>query len=172
MLLLPIKPSPNLPNEASVLLYPSLCLFEGTNISVGRGTDKPFECFGRPGLKGRTYSFTPRSIPGIADNPPYKDKLCNGSLLTSFGLNYLPKTKALYLDWLLLCYEESKKENQKFFKPFFDKLAGTDQLRKDIIAGKTSKQIKQGWQKGLATFMKQRKPYLMYGFDENAGLIE
>lgn len=169
---LPTIPSPNLPTEASILLYPSLCFFEGTNISVGRGTPKPFECFGRPGLKGRTYTFKPISIPGVAANPPYKNQQCSGSLLTSFGLNFLPKTKSLYLDWLLLCYEESKKDDQIFFKPFFDKLAGTDKLRKQIIAGKTAAEIKSTWSAGLKAFKMKRKPYLMYGFNEKAGLIE
>ena len=82
---LPVKPSPNLPTKASIYLYPSLCLFEGTDVSVGRGTDKPFECFGRPGLEGRKYTFTPKSIPGVAANPPHKGVECSGALLTSFG---------------------------------------------------------------------------------------
>jgi len=169
---LPVKPSPNLPNTASIYLYPSLCLFEGTDVSVGRGTDKPFECFGRPGLKGRKYSFTPKSMPGVAANPPHKGVKCSGALLTSFGLNYLPNSQRLYLDWLILCYQESKKGNQKMFNPFFDKLAGTDKLRKQIIAGKSQDEIYSSWESDLKAFKTQRKPYLLYGYKEKGGIFE
>ena len=169
---LPIQPSPNLPTEASILLYPSLCFFEGTDISVGRGTNHPFECFGRPGLQGGSYKFTPKPIPGVASNPPYKNQQCTGSLLTSFGLSFLPKTKGIYLDWMILCYQASKKEGKPFFNSFFDKLAGTEELRKMIIEGKTSDEIKASWKPGLEAFKKKRLPYLLYPYDENAGLIE
>ena len=169
---LPIKPSPNLPTYASIMLYPSLCFFEGTNISVGRGTDKPFECFGRPNLANKQYKFIPKSIPGVAANPPYKNQQCSGILLTSFGINFIPNSRGLYLEWLILCYEESKKDNLKLFNNFFDKLAGTDQLRKQIIAGKTSEEIKSTWSEGLINFKQQRKPYLLYPFNEKRGIIE
>ena len=169
---LPVKPSPNLPTKASIYLYPSLCLFEGTDVSVGRGTDKPFECFGRPGLEGRKYTFTPKSIPGVAANPPHKGVECSGALLTSFGLNYLPNSQRLYLDWLILCYAESKKNNSKMFNSFFDKLAGTDELRKQIIAGKSQDEIYLSWENDLKAFKTLRAPYLLYGYKEKGGIFE
>lgn len=169
---LPIKPSPNLPSQASVYLYPSLCLFEGTNVSVGRGTSTPFECFGKPGLTNRSYKFTPKAIPGIADNPPYKDKECTGALLTSFGTNYIPNSQRIYLDWLILLNEESKADQSDLFNSFFDKLAGTDKLREQIIAGKTQQEIYESWEPGLKAFKNKRKPYLLYGYLEKGGLFE
>lgn len=169
---LPIKPSPNLPTKASIYLYPSLCLFEGTDVSVGRGTDKPFECFGRPGLEGIKYKFTPKSIPGVAAHPPHEGVECSGALLTSFGLNYLPNSQRMYLDWLILCYEASKKNNSKMFNAFFDKLAGTDQLRKQIIAGKSQEEIYASWENDLKAFKTLRKPYLLYGYKEKGGIFE
>jgi len=170
--ILPIKPSPNLPTQASIYLYPSLCFFEGTNISVGRGTDKPFECFGRPGLKEVNYTFIPKAIPGIADNPPFVNQMCNGVLLTSFGENYLPSLQKIYLEWLILTYKQAKTENQKYFNDFFIKLAGTDKLRQQIEEGKTQKEIQDSWKTGLDKFKKQREPYMLYGFKENAGLFD
>ena len=152
---LPIKPSPNLPNARSVNLYPSLCLFEGTTVSIGRGTDFPFQHFGAPYLES-SYSFTPKSGAG-SKNPKHKNTECFGADLR-FQENYLT---AINLNWLIFCYNNSDNK-EKFFNNFFDKLAGTDKLRLQIIEGGNSKEIKESWKKGLEEFMKIRKKYLLY----------
>ena len=158
---LPVRPSPNLPDMESVYLYPSLCLFEGTNISVGRGTDKPFQCIGKPGFDGGNYTFTPKPIPGVADDPPYKNQECKGFLLEDFPEKYLINSRQLYLMWLTGCYEKEK-DKTKFFNDFFDKLAGTDALRKQIISGKSEAEIRKSWEPGLTQFKKTRSKYLLY----------
>lgn len=158
---LPVKPSPNLPTMESVYLYPSLCFFEGTEISVGRGTDKPFELIGRPGFEKGNYEFTPKRIPGVAENPPYEGQKCKGILLSDFGRSFMPIHKSLYLVWLVDFYNESANKD-KFFTDFFDKLAGGNTLRKQIIAGKTADEIAESWQPGLETFKKTREKYLLY----------
>ena len=152
---LPIKPSPNLPNAKSVNLYPSLCLFEGTNISIGRGTDYPFQHFGAPYLKSN-YSFIPKSGEG-SKYPKHEDLVCFGTDLR-FQEDYLT---ALNLNWIIETYKQCS-EKEKFFTDFFDKLAGTDKLKKQIIAGKTAREIKATWKEGLEEFKKIRKKYLIY----------
>jgi uncharacterized protein YbbC (DUF1343 family) len=139
---LPIKPSPNLPNSRSINLYPSLCLFEGTNVSLGRGTEYPFQHFGAPYLKSN-YSFTPKSGEG-SKSPPHENKKCYGTDLR-FQDNYLEE---INLNWLIESYNNCP-EKEKFFNSFFDKLAGTDKLRLQIIEAKTVKEIKESWQEGL-----------------------
>jgi len=157
---LPIPPSPNLPNMASIYLYPSLCLFEGTEVSVGRGTDKPFQRVGFPGLKGQV-EFKPISIPNAAPNPPHKNKICGGYDLDSFSESYIRHYRGLYLLWLEDLYQRYPKK-EAFFNSFFDKLAGTASLRKDIVAGKNVDDIRASWQPGLEAFKKIRKKYLLY----------
>ena len=152
---LPIKPSPNLPNAKSVNLYPSLCLFEGTNISIGRGTNYPFQHFGAPYLKSN-YSFIPKSGEG-SKYPKHEDLVCFGTDLR-FQEDYLA---ALNLNWIIETYKQCS-EKEKFFTDFFDKLAGTDKLKKQIIAGKTAREIKATWKEGLEEFKKIRKKYLIY----------
>jgi uncharacterized protein YbbC (DUF1343 family) len=152
---LPIKPSPNLPNSRSVNLYPSLCLFEGTTISVGRGTDYPFQHFGAPYLESN-YSFTPKSGEG-SKYPKHENLVCYGTDLR-FQEDYL---MAINLSWLIAAYKQCPSQD-KFFNKFFDKLSGTDQLRKQIIAGKSVKEIKASWEKGLDEFMEIREQYLLY----------
>ena len=152
---LPIKPSPNLPNSRSINLYPSLCLFEGTNVSLGRGTEYPFQHFGAPYLKSN-YSFTPKSGEG-SKSPPHENKKCYGTDLR-FQDNYLEE---INLNWLIESYNNCP-EKEKFFNSFFDKLAGTDKLRLQIIEGKTVKEIKERWQEGLDNFKVIRKKYLLY----------
>ena len=152
---LPIKPSPNLPNARAVNLYPSLCLFEGTTISIGRGTDYPFQHFGAPYLKSN-YSFMPKSGEG-SKYPKHEDIVCFGTDLR-FQDNYLT---TINLNWIIEAYKQCP-EKEEFFNNFFDKLAGTDKLRKQIIAGKTAKEIKATWQEGLTSFKKQRRNYLIY----------
>ena len=152
---LPIKPSPNLPNSRSINLYPSLCLFEGTNLSLGRGTEYPFQHFGAPYLKSN-YSFTPKSGEG-SKSPTHENKKCFGTDLR-FQDNYLEE---INLNWLIESYNNCP-EKEKFFNSFFDKLAGTDKLRLQIIEGKTVKEIKERWQEGLDNFKVIRKKYLLY----------
>lgn len=158
---LPIKPSPNLPTMESVYLYPSLCFFEGTDVSVGRGTNKPFESVGKPGFTKGSYEFTPVRIHGVAENPPYMGQKCTGILLTEFGKSFMPLHNGLYLSWLVDFYKESA-DKEKFFNDFFDKLAGTDQLRKQVIAGKTADEIVESWQPALEAYKSVRKKYLLY----------
>lgn len=151
---LPIKPSPNLPNEVSVNLYPSLCFFEGTNVSVGRGTDIPFQHYGAPYLES-DYVFVPQSGPG-SKNPKHENDSCFGVDLRQ----QLPLSE-LNLDWLIQAYRESPSK-EKFFNNFFDKLAGTDQLRIQITNGKTAQEIRSDWQDDLIRFAEMRRDYLIY----------
>ena len=157
---LPVKPSPNLPNIQSVWLYPSLCLFEGTMVSVGRGTPHPFQVIGYPGMPEGTFSFTPLSVPG-AKSPPYKDTLCRGFLLAEFSDNYIKDLRQLYLFWIIEAYRLCSNK-EKFFNPYFESLAGTARLRKQIVEGKSDQEIHQSWQNELAVFKTKRKKYLLY----------
>lgn len=157
---LPIKPSPNLPNNEAIILYPSLCFFEGTTVSVGRGTDKPFQQIGAPYFNETPYSFTPQSNEG-AKHPMYEGQKCYGFALSDFAQYYLNGLGELYLDWLIEAYNMAP-EKDKFFNSFFEKLAGTDQLKKDIIAGKTSAEIRQSWQEEVSEFKRLRRKYLLY----------
>lgn len=157
---LPVKPSPNLPNDDAIILYPSLCFFEGTTVSVGRGTDKPFQQFGAPYFKEAQYSFTPQSNEG-AKYPKYEGEQCNGFVLNDFAQFYLNGLGELYLHWLVEAYNMAP-EKDKFFNSFFEKLAGTDQLRKDIIAGKTAEQIRESWKEEVSEFKRLRRKYLLY----------
>jgi uncharacterized protein YbbC (DUF1343 family) len=152
---LPIKPSPNLPNARSVNLYPSLCLFEGTTISIGRGTDYPFQHFGAPYLESN-YSFMPKSGEG-SKYPKHEDIMCFGTDLR-FQEDHLT---ALNLNWVIETFKQCS-EKEEFFNNFFNTLAGTDKLKKQIIAGMTAREIKASWQEGLEEFKKIRNKYLIY----------
>ena len=151
---LTIKPSPNLPNDRAVNLYPSLCLFEGTSVSVGRGTEYPFQHFGAPYLKG-SYMFTPVSGPG-SKYPKHENKICYGIDLRQNSL-----LTELHLDWLIDSYKMAPNK-EKFFNNFFNNLAGTDVLKEQIIAGMSAKEIKNNWQEDLVNFCEMRRPYLLY----------
>ncbi len=152
---LPVKPSPNLPNDQAINLYASLCLFEGTNVSVGRGTEKQFQIYGSPFLPKEGFNFTP--IPNFGSKePPYKNQLCYGVDLTQ-----VPKVKQLELKWLLKAYAETT-DKSKFFIPFFTKLAGTTKLQQQIEAGISESEIRKSWEKGLNDFKAMRKKYLIY----------
>uniref|UniRef100_UPI002F932247 exo-beta-N-acetylmuramidase NamZ family protein n=1 Tax=Kaistella sp. TaxID=2782235 RepID=UPI002F932247 len=153
------KPSPNLPNDKAINLYPSLCFFEGTQVSVGRGTGLPFQIYGSPWTKNLPYQFTPKPNFGAKD-PFLNGKLCYGENLS----NYPTDLRGLNIDWLLNAYKNYKNPAQDFFLKnlFFDKLAGTDELRKQIIAGKSAAEIKDSWKKGLEDFRKIRTKYVMY----------
>lgn len=153
------KPSPNLPNDKAINLYPSLCFFEGTQVSVGRGTDLPFQIYGSPWTKNMPYQFTPKPNFGAKD-PFLNGKLCYGENLS----NYPTDLRELNIDWLLNAYKNYKNPAQDFFLKnlFFDKLAGTDELRKQIVAGKSAGEIKESWKTGLADFEKIRVKYIIY----------
>jgi uncharacterized protein YbbC (DUF1343 family) len=158
---LDVSPSPNLKSDLAIALYPTLCLFEGTNVSVGRGTDRPFEMIGSPFMDAQKYSFqfTPVSKIG-ASNPMYKNRLCYGK---DFA-DYTPKN-GIDLDLLLETYKNWTSTNPPFFalkNNFFDKLVGTDKLRKMITSGRQIEDIKKSWAYDLATFNKIRKRYLLY----------
>ena len=152
---LQIKPSPNLPNARAINLYPSLCLFEGTNISIGRGTKNPFQHFGAPYLKSN-YSFTPKSGEG-SKCPKHENIVCYGKDLR-FQDNYLTN---INLNWIIEAYKQCPKK-EEFFNTFFDKLAGTDKLKRQIITGNTAKEIQVSWKEGLDKFKKIRRKYLIY----------
>ena len=152
---LPVKPSPNLPNDQAINLYASLCLFEGTNVSVGRGTEKQFQIYGSPFLPKSDFSFTP--IPNFgAKEPMHKNQLCNGEDLSS-----IQKIKQLELKWLIKAYQSTTDKN-KFFNSFFTKLAGTKKLQQQIEAGTSEAEIRKSWKKGLNDFKAMRKKYLIY----------
>ncbi len=158
---LPEKPSPNLPGWESVYLYPSLCLFEGTVVSVGRGTDYPFQVFGHPDLKGGTYSFTPEANPG-SRHPKLESEKCIGRNLTGYAHNYAKNEPRINLTWLIATYGALANEGA-FFNDYFDKLAGTDRLRKQIEKGFSQDKIRNSWKAKLGKFKKIRQKYLIYG---------
>ena len=152
---LPVKPSPNLPNDQSINLYASLCLFEGTNVSVGRGTEKQFQIYGSPFLPKSKFKFTPKPNFGSKD-PVFKNQLCFGE-----DLSNIPKVKQLELKWLLKAFNKTK-EKSSFFNAFFIKLTGTHKLQEQIEANLSEVEIRKSWQKGLNDFKEMRKKYLIY----------
>lgn len=152
---LPIKPSPNLPNDQAINLYASLCLFEGTNVSSGRGTEKQFQIYGSPFMPKVGFSFTPVSNFGSKD-PMNKGLLCYGE-----DLSKAPKVNQLEIKWLIKAYTETS-DKMKFFTSFFTKLAGTKKLQQQIEAGTSETEIRKSWEKGLADFKMMRKKYLIY----------
>jgi uncharacterized protein YbbC (DUF1343 family) len=158
---LPIKPSPNLPNYASILLYPSLCLFEGTIASIGRGTSTPFQIIGHPDYPSKKYSFEPISTPGASLNPKLKNKKCFGFNLTSFYKRNPNKIGQINLNWIIDFYKKLSK-GDKFFISYFEKLSGTSKLREQIKKGLSEKEIKQTWKKDIEVYKKIRIKYLLY----------
>jgi len=154
---LPIKPSPNLPNAKSINLYPSLCFFEGTNVSAGRGTGMQFQVFGSPVLDSTyfDFEFTPISNPG-AKYPKHENKLCFGK-----NLQNEKELDHLNLDWLLQAYDHTQ-DQASFFNSFFNKLAGNSSLKEQIQQGKTAEDIKESWQANLENYKSKIKPYLLY----------
>lgn len=156
---LPVKPSPNLPNDQAVRLYPSLCFFEATSFSVGRGTYHPFQVIGYPDKKFGDFSFTPTSLPGFDTNPIQKDKVCYG-----INLQEYPFEGGLTLKFVLYFYDKCGKNASFFFSraKWFDLLAGTDQLRKQIIAGMNEEEIRETWKEDLDNYKEMRKKYLLY----------
>ena len=162
---LPVKPSPNLPNYQSIQLYPSLCFFEGTVVSAGRGTDFPFQIYGHPKMREANFEFKPRSIPGASRNPKFKGQICRGEDLRSINIDSFRLKKQLDLSFLLKAYSELK-DSTEFFNPFFEKLAGTKLLRQQIIQGESENQIRKSWRENLDQFKLIRKKYLLYPENE------
>lgn len=157
--ILPIPPSPNLPNMKSIYLYPSTCYFEATPVSLGRGTDKPFQVYGHPNMKGYDFTFTPRSISG-AKNPPQLDRLCYGVDLSGKSDEEIWE-KGIDLSYLIDAYRNLNLDDH-FFRPFFELLIGNENVRKMIKAGKSAEEIKESWKVDVERFKEQRKPYLIY----------
>ena len=155
---LPVPPSPNLPDMTAIYLYPSICYFEGTPVSLGRGTDKPFKVYGHPAMTG-PYNFTPRSMKS-APNPPCKDKLCHGYDLSGIPVGKLKEMK-IDLSYVIEAYNNSKL-GDKFFTSFFELLVGVDYVRTMIKEGKSAEEISLMWQDDVARFKEQRRPYLLY----------
>jgi len=154
-------PSPNLPNWKSVYLYPSLCFFEGTVVSVGRGTKYPFQVYGHPDLPFGDFSFLPQSIPGKSSHPKLQGEVCYGQYLSGYADNYTNNPAEINLTWLISSYKYLSSKTE-FFNNYFDKLAGTEELRKQIIAGKSPQDIRESWQEDLEAFKKIREKYLLY----------
>lgn len=153
---LPTPPSPNLPTQNAITWYPSLCLFEGTAVSVGRGTEMPFEIIGNPKMKDYPFSFTPVSIKGKSNHPPHENVKCYG-----LDLRNVKAEQGISLKYLIEFYIQYPDKDQ-FFTPYFNTLAGTDKLKEQIIAGMTESEIKLTWQKDLNNFKKTRAKYLLY----------
>lgn len=151
---LPVKPSPNLPNDKAINLYPSLCFFEGTNVNAGRGTDKQFQIYGSPFLEKKGFSYIPKANEG-AKYPKHQHMICYGEDLSS-----TPKLSALNLSWLIKAHQENTAKH--FFNAFFTKLAGTKKLQEQIEKGIPQEEIKASWKKGLDDFKKIRERYLLY----------
>ncbi|HEY8928714.1 MAG TPA: DUF1343 domain-containing protein [Mucilaginibacter sp.] len=159
---LPVNPSPNLNTAKSILLYPSVCLFEGTTFSLGRGTMSPFLQIGHPALQGKYgYSFTPVSIKGMSEDPPQKNKTCYGIDLKNYDTNTIYSTAKLNLAWLIELYKAFP-DKEHFFNAYFTKLAGTTTLRKQIEEGKTETEIRASWEPALSRYKAMRAKYLLY----------
>jgi len=159
---LPIAPSPNLPNMLSIYLYPSMCYFEGTTVSLGRGTDWPFQVYGHPDMTGYSFEFTPRSRFG-AKTPPQMDKLCHGVDLHNLDAEDVIE-KGINLEYVIDAYRNLTKNGKQFYlkSNFFDLLMGTTRVREMIAQGKSAQEIKSTWQGDVELFKVQRKPYLLY----------
>ncbi len=167
---LPINPSPNLNTQQAVMLFPSLCMFEGTAINEGRGTYLPFTRLGAPALKGKyEFSYKPVGIPGMSERPNHKDSVCYGIDLNKYDIAQLKKSRQINLKWLIELYN-AYPDKAKFFTPgranqdisAFDLRIGTDQLRKQIIAGMSETEIRKSWEPGLQKFKAIRAKYLLY----------
>ncbi len=157
--LLPVAPSPNLPTQRAVYLYPTLCLFEGTVLSVGRGTETPFEVYGHPDMADRGFRFTPRPTPG-ARQPLHEGRVCRGVNLHGVPLD-AARRMGLTLEPLIAAYAELG-PGEGFFKPIFEKLIGTGYVREMIAAGASADEIRARWQEDLAEYRRLRGKYLLY----------
>ncbi|MDB6025879.1 MAG: hypothetical protein JWM68_2102 [Verrucomicrobiales bacterium] len=166
---LPKNPSPNLNTPQSVMLYPSVCLFEGTILNLGRGTYMPFTVLGAPKLKGKyDFSFTPVGIPGMSETPLHQNEVCYGLDLRNYDVEQLRKKRQINLSWMMETYK-AYPEKEKFFDSSYskqmgsiDKLAGTKEFKQQIIAGVSEEEIRKTWEPGLKAFKALRKKYLLY----------
>ena len=160
---LPVRPSPNLTTQHSILLYPSLCWFEGTPMSVGRGTDFPFQVVGSPALKGKySFSFKLSSRSGRVSTPEQLNIEYYGLDLRKYDIDKLNKSKRLNLSWLRELYNAYPEKDKFFSNNRFDRLVGTSTLREQIIAGKSDKEIRDSWEPGLSQYKEMRKKYMLY----------
>ena len=158
----PVKPSPNLPDMRSILLYPSICLFEGTKLSVGRGTNHPFQIFGYPDFPAGDTTFIPTDNAGVKD-PPHKDLVCNGFDLSHTNVDTLYAMNRIDLSWLLLFFQKSPRKDDFFLtNGFFNKLAGNRTLRVQVEQGMSAEEIRASWQPNLTLFKQMRAKYLLY----------
>lgn len=157
---LPVAPSPNLRSMKAIYLYPSTCYFEATDVSLGRGTDMPFEIYGHPDMRGCDFTFTPRSIPG-AKNPPQLGKLCQGVDLRGLD-NEDIIASGVNLSYLIDAYKRLGCKGDSFFTSFFEKLIGSRRVRAMIIEGRSPDEIRATWADEVAAFRQQRRPYLLY----------
>ena len=166
---LPVKPSPNLNTQQSIMLYPSTCLFEGTILNHGRGTYYPFTVFGSPLLKDKySFSYTPVSIPGMSETPLHMNQVCYGIDLRNYDISELRKSKRINIQWMIDMYN-AYPDKEKFFDRSFskemgdiNKLAGVASFKEQIIAGKSVKEIQDSWEPGLSQYKAMRKKYLLY----------
>lgn len=166
---LPVKPSPNLNTQQSILLYPSTCLFEGTYLNHGRGTYFPFTVLGSPALKGKyEFSFTPTGIKGMSETPLFMNQLCYGLDLRNYDVAELRKTKQINLQWMIELYNASPNKEQFFDNKLskemgvIEKLTGHALFRQQIMEGKSEKEIRASWEPGLSAYKTMRKKYLLY----------
>lgn len=166
---LPVKPSPNLNTNQSILLYPSTCLFEGTYLNHGRGTQFPFTIIGSPFLKGKfPFSYTPTSIKGMAETPLFMNQLCYGLDLRTYDVSKIRKEKKLNLTWMMELYQASPNKADFFNSKLstqmgtIERLIGVADFRAQIIAGKTEAEIRKSWEPGLTQYKTMRKKYLLY----------
>ncbi|MCZ4222105.1 exo-beta-N-acetylmuramidase NamZ family protein [Pedobacter rhodius] len=166
---LPVKPSPNLNTQQSILLYPSTCLFEGIYLNHGRGTQFPFTVIGAPYLKGiYKFSYTPTGIKGMAETPLFKDELCYGIDLRNYDISILRKERKINIDWVIQLYKASPKKEDFFNSKLsnqtmpIERLIGVASFRQQIIAGKSEKEIRASWEPGLSAYKTMRKKYLLY----------
>ncbi|MDH4295974.1 MAG: DUF1343 domain-containing protein, partial [Cyclobacteriaceae bacterium] len=154
--ILPIKPSPNLPNQQAVKLYPSICFFEGTPLSLGRGTLIPFQIIGHPDLKNMPFQFTPQDIEGMSINPPQENKVCYG-----LDLRTVDVPRKIALHYLIEMYNAFP-DKEKFFVPHFARWAGNNLLAQQIKGGLSEDEIRKSWQEDLTRYKEMRKKYLLY----------
>ncbi|RYF22189.1 MAG: DUF1343 domain-containing protein [Flavobacteriales bacterium] len=166
---LPVKPSPNLNTQQSILLYPSTCLFEGIYLNHGRGTQFPFTVLGAPYLKGiYKFSFTPTGIKGMAETPIFKDEVCYGLDLRNYDTSIFRKTKQINIGWVIELYKASPRKSDFFNSKLsnqmgtIERLVGVGDFRQQIIAGKSEKEIRASWEPGLSKYKEMRKKYLLY----------
>ena len=166
---LPVKPSPNLNTQQSIMLYPSTCLFEGTYVNLGRGTISPFTILGAPYLKDKySFSFTPKSIKGMSETPLFQDQVCYGLDLRKYDVSLLKKSKQINISWLIELYNAAPRKedffNNKLSKEMgtIERLVGVEDFRKQVIAGKSEQEIRASWAPGLNAYKTMRKKYLLY----------